>query len=131
VRAGVLDTSVFIANESGRGLDRELLPEEGYVTIITLAELEAGALAAQTPEVQAIRLRTLQELATVEQFDIDENAAHEWALLRYKLARVHQKVNVNDLWIAAVAKSRGLPIVTQGNDFDAIADLGGPTVIHV
>ena len=131
MRAGVLDTSVFIANESGRGLDRELLPEEGYVTIITLAELEAGALAAQTPEVQAIRLRTLQELATVEQFDIDENAAHEWALLRYKLARVHQKVNVNDLWIAAVAKSRGLPIVTQGNDFDAIADLGGPTVIHV
>jgi len=131
VKAGVFDPSVFIANESGRGLDRELLPEEGYVTIITLAELEAGALAAQTPEVQAIRLRTLQELATVEWFDIDEDAAHEWALLRYKLAQVHRKVNVNDLWIAAVAKSRGLPIVTQDSDFDVIADLGGPTVIHV
>jgi len=130
VRAGVLDTSVFIAMESGRELHREMLPEEGYLTIITLAELEAGVLAAQTAEARAIRLRTLQELATVDRFDIDEGAAHEWALLRYTLAQAHRKVNINDLWIAAVAKSRGLPVITQDSDFDVIAEAGGPTVIH-
>ena len=44
---GVLDTSVFIAAESGRSLNEELLPEESAISVITLAELQAGVLAAK------------------------------------------------------------------------------------
>lgn len=40
-------------------------------------------------------------------------------------------MNVNDLWIAAIAKAHALPVVTQDADFEAIRDLGGPTVILV
>jgi prevent-host-death family protein len=40
--AGVLDTSVFIANESGRPLDESLMAEEVATTVITVAELTAG-----------------------------------------------------------------------------------------
>ncbi|WP_291473578.1 hypothetical protein [Corynebacterium sp.] len=39
---GLLDTSVFITRESGHPLDTARLPDEGYVSVITLAELEAG-----------------------------------------------------------------------------------------
>ena len=46
--AAILDTSIFIARESGRPLDRAALPDEGYITVVTLAELEAGLLAAKT-----------------------------------------------------------------------------------
>lgn len=129
--AGVLDTSVFIATESGRPLRHDLLPEEGYVTVITMAELEAGVLAAQTTDARAARLRTVQALADVDQLEVDANAAHEWARLRFKLAEAHRKVNVNDLWIAAVAAARQLPVVTQDGDFDAIAEVGGPRVIRL
>ena len=46
--AGVLDTSVFIATETGRGLDESLIPDELATTVVTLAELNAGVLAAAT-----------------------------------------------------------------------------------
>ena len=42
-----------------------------------------------------------------------------------------RRVNVNDMWIAATAMANQLPIVTQDDDFDALADLGGPVVIRV
>ena len=43
---GLLDTSVFIASESGRELRHERLPARGYVCVVTVAELQAGVLAA-------------------------------------------------------------------------------------
>ncbi len=50
--AGVLDTSVFIAAESGRQLDDLLIPEQVATTVVTLAELHAGVLAAKTSEIR-------------------------------------------------------------------------------
>lgn len=52
VSAGVLDTSVFIARESGRPLDTTLIPDEVATTVITLAELNVGVLAAQTADIR-------------------------------------------------------------------------------
>jgi predicted nucleic acid-binding protein len=45
---GLLDTSVFIAAESGRPLDEERIPEEAALSVVTLAELQAGVLAPAT-----------------------------------------------------------------------------------
>jgi predicted nucleic acid-binding protein len=129
--AGVLDTSVFIAAESGRALDHSALPDEGYLTVVTLAELEAGVLAAKTTEQRAARLRTLQSLVGVEHLPITADAAHEWARLRFRLAEAGRRANVNDLWIASVALSLGLPVVTQDADFDVLAPLGGPGIVRV
>ncbi len=44
---GLLDTSVFIASESGRELRQERLPARGFVCVVTVAELQAGVLAAR------------------------------------------------------------------------------------
>jgi len=129
--AGVLDTGVFIAAESGRPLERHALPDEGYVTVVTLAELEAGVLAAKTTDTRAARLRTLQSLADVAQLPVTPAAAHEWARLRFRLAEDRRRANVNDLWIAAIALSLGLPVVTQDADFDVLTSLGGPNIIRV
>ena len=40
-------------------------------------------------------------------------------------------MNVNDLWIAAVAIANDLPVVTQDNNFAVLAELGLLTVINV
>lgn len=53
----VADTSVFVAQETGREL--EDLPEEIAVSVITAAELELGVLRATEPNARAIRLATL------------------------------------------------------------------------
>lgn len=129
--AGVLDTSVFIASESGRDLDEALIPDEVATTVVTLAELHAGVLAATTSDIRAQRLATLESIADMETLPVDDEAARIWARLRIHLAETGQRVRINDLWIAAIAASRGLPVVTQDDDFAVLDGAANLAVIRV
>ena len=120
IPAGVLDTSVFIANETGRPLDESAVPDEVATTVITLGELNAGVLAAGSADVRARRLATLDAVADMVALPVDEDAARVWARLRVHLAEAGLRMGVNDLWIAAIAVSRGLPVVTQDDGFTAL-----------
>ena len=128
---GVLDTSVFIASESGRSLDEGSLPEESAIAVITLAELQAGVLAAKDTQTRARRLATLETLGDIEVLDVDPATALVWAQMRVHLAEAGRRVTVNDLWIAACAASRGLPVVTQDDDFAPVQGIAGLVVIRV
>ena len=129
--AGVLDTSVFIASETGRALDESAMPDEVATTVITLAELNAGVLAADSAEVRARRLTTLDAVADMVALPVVEDAAREWARLRVHLAETGRRMGINDLWIAAIAVSRGLPVVTQDDDFAALDGASGFTAVRV
>ena len=131
IAAGVLDASVFIANETGRPLDESAMPEEVATTVITLAELNAGVLAAGSAEIRARRLATLDAVADMVALPVDEDAARVWARLRVHLAETGRRMGVNDLWIAAIAVSRGLPVITQDDDFAALEGAAGFAVIRV
>ena len=131
IAAGVLDTSVFIANETGRALDESAIPEEVATTVITLAELNAGILAAGSADVRARRLATLDVVSDMEALPVDEDAARVWARLRVYLAETGRRMGINDLWIAAIAVSRGLPVITQDDDFAALDGAPGFTAIQV
>ncbi len=127
---GLLDTSVFIARE-GRGLAASALPEEVAVSVITYTELRAGVLAASDLAVRSRRLTTLQTVADLNPLPIDASVADAWAELRLRLAGSGRRMNVNDTWIAATALAHDVPVVSQDADFDVLADLGGPRVLHV
>ncbi|MFT3861824.1 type II toxin-antitoxin system VapC family toxin [Micropruina sp.] len=128
---GLADTSVFVAMESGRRLHQDRLPDELRVSVITLAELEAGVLAAQTLADRSTRLATLERVAAVEPLPVDIVATAAWARLRVEVHQAGRRVNVNDLWIAAVAIANDLPVVSQDDDFAVLAELGLLTVINV
>lgn len=108
-----------------------LLPETLLISVITLAELEAGVLAARTVESRSARLRTLSFVAQFDPLPIDQRVASHWARLRVELHRAGRSVGVNDLWLAATALAHDLPIATQDSDFDAFGDLGILDVIRV
>ncbi len=131
IAAGVLDSSVFIANETGRALDESAIPEVVATTVITLAELNAGILAAGSAEIRARRLATLDVVSDMEALPVDEDAARVWARLRVYLAETGRRMGINDLWIAAIAVSRGLPVITQDDDFAALDGVPGFTAIQV
>ncbi len=128
---GVLDTSVFIASESGRPLNVDLLPEEAAVSVVTLAELQAGVLAARDTQTRARRLATLDILNDVEILPVDADVALIWAQLRVSLAESGRRINVNDLWIAATAARHGLPVVSQDDDFQAVEGMSGVVIRRV
>ena len=127
----VVDTSVLIASESGRPVDESGLPEDPVVSVVTLAELQAGVLAAPDSEARARRLATLDRYALIEVLDVTEAVATEWARLRVHLAEHGRRLNVNDLWIAASAVAHRLPIVTQDDHFDPLDGVRGLVVVRV
>lgn len=128
---GLLDTSVFVAIEQGREVDFGALPVEQYVSSITRGELLAGVLSSQSAEVRAQRMSTIEYLAAISNLIVDNGAATQWAKLRTAVADTGRKVNVNDLWIAAVALEHELPVVTQDGDFDLFAEVSDLEVIKV
>lgn len=128
---GLLDTSVLIASETGRPLEVDKLPEEVFSSVVTITELQAGVLAAPDTATRARRLATLDAVAGLEALPIDIIAARHWATLRVRLAEEGRWINVNDLWIAAVAAAHDLPVVTQDSDYDPLESIGGPPVIRI
>ena len=128
---GLLDTSVFIASESGRPLAVERLPHEVAISAVTIAELHVGVLAARDVDTRARRLATLETTADLELLRVDEQVAAAWARLRVHLAEAGRRLNVNDLWIAATALANDLPVVTQDDDFAPVDGVVGLEVVRV
>ena len=126
--AGIADTSVFIARESGRALDVSALPDDLAVSIITIGELRAGVLAAVDIDTRDRRLATFSAAQALDPIPIDEPVADAWARLRILLRDSGQRMPVNDSWIAATAISLGVAIVTQDDDY---AEVPGLHVIKV
>ena len=115
-KRGLLDTSVFIAQESGRPLGP--LPEVAAISVITLAELHLGVLMADDPTVRAQRLRTLSAvLALFEPVPIDAGIAEIFAELVAEARRSGRRPKIMDTWIAATAVALQLPVFTQDDDF--------------
>lgn len=131
VARGLLDTSVWIAAESGRSLATELLPAEAAISVVTVGELAAGVLAAVDARTRALRLRTLSDVADIEALPVDVDVARRWAELRVQLRSVGRRAAANDVWIATTALVHGLPIVTQDDDFAPLADVVELAVIRV
>jgi predicted nucleic acid-binding protein len=129
VSRGLVDTSVFVAREAGRGLEADRLPDELAVSIITIGELRAGVLVATTVEARDRRLGTLTAALQLDPVPVDEAVAAEWARLRVLLRDAGQRMPVNDSWIAATAMALAVPVVTQ--DDDDFPDVEGLDVVRV
>lgn len=119
--AGLLDTSVFIARESGRPLGE--LPEQVAVSVVTIGELQLGVLHAADDQTRARRSDTLALARTADPIPVSEAVMVAWARLvaDCQAAGVHRMVKLTDALIAATAVEHGLPVVAQDDDFKQIA----------
>lgn len=119
--SGLLDTSIFIADESGRGLGP--LPQSVAISVVTIGELELGVLAAADDEQRARRAQTLSLARESDPIPISEAVMSDWArlVIACREAGIHRTIRLTDAFIAATAITHGLPVVTQDADFDRIA----------
>jgi predicted nucleic acid-binding protein len=121
LRAGLLDTSVFIAREGGRPLSE--LPERVAVSVVTIGELELGVLSARDAERRTRRADTLALARAADPIPISEAIMVAWArlVIACRDAQIHRTVKLTDALIAATAIEHRLPVVTQDEDFDMLA----------
>ena len=119
--AAVLDTSIFVALEQGRPLDRPL-PDRVSVSVVTLTELELGVLVARDPDTRAQRLATLTRVREeIAGLPADERVASAYARLAAGELEAGRKPRVHDTWIAATALAHGAEVWTQDGDFTSFA----------
>ena len=119
---GILDTSVFIADEQERQLQRSRLPDEAAISIVTLAELGLGVHMATSEDARAQRLRTLQAVqATYAALDLTETVAASFAQLVATARGARHRPKVQDAWIAATAHAHHVAVYSQDADFDHLA----------
>lgn len=116
----IADTSVFIAQETGRELGE--LPDEIAVSVVTAAELELGVLRAKDTDTRARRLATLAQVrATYPLLPIDVETASCFARIAAAELEAGRRIRRHDAWIAATALRHGVAIATQDADFAAFA----------
>lgn len=126
-RLGLADTSLFIAVEQRRPL-AGTPPERVAVSVITIAELRLGVLAAVDGSTRAQRLETLTRADALDPIPVDRAVAAAWAALRLALRDAGKRMPLNDSWIAATALARKMPVVSQDADYD---DVPGLHVVRV
>lgn len=118
----IADTSIFIAQETGRELGE--LPEQIAVSVITAAELELGVLRATDPDARAIRLSTLSRVqATYPLLPVDAETASCFARIASAERSRGRRLRRHDTWIAATAMRHGAGVVTQDADFSSFDEV--------
>lgn len=122
MRRAIADTSVFVAQETGRTLGE--LPEQIAVSVVTAAELELGVLRAKDTDIRATRLATLVRVrAAYPLLPIDAEVASCFARIAAQELEAGRKLRRHDAWIAATALRYGVAVVTQDDDFSAFSSV--------
>lgn len=122
MRKAVADTSIFIAQETGRELGE--LPEKIAVPVITVAELELGVLRATDSETRARRLSTLSRVQSVYPLlPIGLEVATCFARIAAAERSRGRRLRRHDTWIAATAMKHGAAVVTQDSDFSSFEEV--------
>jgi predicted nucleic acid-binding protein len=118
----IADTSVFIAQETGRALGN--LPDEIAVSVITAAELELGVLRATNPDARATRLSTLARVqSTYPLLPVDPEVASCFARIAAGERDRGRRLRRHDTWIAATAMRYGAAVLTQDADFSSFEEV--------
>lgn len=92
------------------------------ISVVTLAELIHGSEKSSIPEKN---LRTVEDFCSrLEVLDYGVKAAQHYGTIRSDLEKIGQPIGVNDLHIAAHARSEGLVLVTNNmKEFDRVPGL--------
>ena len=93
------------------------------MSVITIAELRAGVLAATDLTTRDRRLHTLTAALELDPVPIDTSVANHWAKLRVALRDRGLRMGVNDSWIAATALALDIPVLTQDDGFPTLDEL--------
>ena len=127
----LLDTSVLVGLEASRIKELPKLSANCVTSVVTAAELEYGIHSATDSQTRLARLVTYQAAMRMQLLPIDRQVSHHYAALRASVAKAGRRININDMWIAAIALYNQIPVITQDRDFDLLADVSKLDVIHI
>lgn len=122
------DTSVFVAAEQRRPLGQP--PSgEARISVATLTELGVGVRRARSGPLRELREATLARARRFIALAYDEPVAERLADLLANARSKRRRAGAMDAIIAATALAHDLPVWTQDDDFDVLAQLEPELVV--
>lgn len=115
----LLDTSAYSSIGRGNKIISDILnnAEQIFVPSIVVGELKAGfAFGTKRVENEKFLNRFLADPA-VSVVTISDKTPTEFAEIYLQLRNDGLPIGQNDLWIAAIARENGLPLLTLDKDF--------------
>ena len=123
----MLDTDTCIhTRKRSPGFAPRLPLEHCGVSVIVVGELEWGVSRSRRVEENQAALRDW--LVSVQVVELDRRVAQEYGRLRAYLRSIGKPIGPNDLWIAAHALARQVPLITHNlAEFRRVPDLSVDT----
>jgi tRNA(fMet)-specific endonuclease VapC len=119
----ILDTNALSALADGDGALEPLLTQASEIAIpvIVLGEYQFGIRRSRNRKLYE---RWLAEtIAACRVLVVDETTARRYAEVRDELRQSGRPVPSNDLWIAALVRQYGLPLLSRDGHFDSVRGL--------
>jgi tRNA(fMet)-specific endonuclease VapC len=123
----LLDTSIIIEFFKGDLSIKKYLADNSPVNIpfAVLGELYFGAYRSSNPEKHLKQINAFLKICNI--LAADNETANNYAAIKARLIEKGKPIPENDIWIAAVAKTHSLPLVTKDKHFKEIDDLN---IVH-
>ena len=127
----MLDTNTCIyAMKRLEGFRARLPLRDCGISIVVLGELEWGACLSDRREESRAAVRDFVGAVLLD--DLDAGVARRYGHLRAYLRSIGQPIGPNDLWIAAHALARDMPLVTHNlSEFQRVPGLSVETWMAV
>jgi tRNA(fMet)-specific endonuclease VapC len=118
-----VDTNIAIAFMGGSAAVASKFAQANriLVCVSVLGELWYGAERSQQQAANRSRIATFEQ--SVDIVDIDSKISQAYGRIKNALRAIGRPIPNNDLWIAAAAVQRGLPLVTRDQHFNHVAGL--------
>lgn len=114
----ILDTNAISAWCDGDAALLGVLPVDRplFLPAIVLGEYRFGIKVARDRKTRETWLAEVESAVTV--LDVNSETARHYADVREELRKARTPIPENDLWIAALARQHGLPVITRDTHFD-------------
>lgn len=121
----LLDTSAYTKLRGGdeRVAEAIAAARAVYVSVITLGELEAGALIGKRTAENRTALADFLSAPFVSVLPVTTEVSRLYGRLYAALRKAGTPIGTNDIWIAATALEAGAHLLTFDQDFARIAGL--------
>ena len=119
----ILDTNALSAWADGDTAIQAplVMADRLVVPVVVLGEFLFGIRQSRRRGAYTEWLR--RRLPSTEIVGIGSATAGRYAEVRLELKRVGRPIPANDLWIAALARQHGLPVLSRDAHFDAVRNL--------
>ena len=120
-----IDTNIYSGAVAGDGKSIDILQSAGkvYVSTVVIGELLSGFKVGEKEIHNRRLLDEFLDSPRIRITEVGEKTAEHYSNIFRQLRKLGKPIPTNDMWIAAAALERGIPLATVDRNFEWVPGL--------